>query len=187
MKNMKKVGKYVLFSVFCFFITNLFTYLFNFWELGFENLNQNLIVNNLVTFFALLTVISVKEMKFFYTEDTDLMECVVAVGFIAGFLLTLPAISYSLSGMKIFFAICSLLLIFCFSAIRLKFGIVCVVAIVTTGVVLRFFFGVLVTVEIYVYFSVVCLASALIGFTMRRSFLLSKKILEKVKEKNKNN
>lgn len=187
MKKRKKIVKYVLFSMFCFFITNLFTYLFNFWELGFENLNQNLIVNNLATFFALLTVVSVKEVKFFYTEDLELIEGVVAIGFISGFLLTLPDVSYSLSSMKIFFAICSLLLIFFFSTIRLKFGIVCVVAIVTTGVVLRFFFGVLVTVEIYVYFSVVCLASALIGFAMRRSFLFSKKILKKVKEKNKNN
>lgn len=187
MKKRKKIVKYVLFSMFCFFITNLFTYLFNFWELGFENLNQNLIVNNLATFFALLTVVSVKEVKFFYTEDPELIEGVVAIGFISGFLLTLPDVSYSLSSMKIFFAICSLLLIFFFSTIRLKFGIVCVVTIVTTGVVLRFFFGVLVTVEIYVYFSVVCLASALIGFAMRRSFLFSKKILKKVKEKNKNN
>ena len=119
-----------------------------------KNFTTNLIINNLATFFAVLVVISIREIKFFSVEDTDVIEWIAIFGLISGVLFAVAESSYTLSDLRIFFLSCSFLMIFLFSAVRLKFGIINAVAIATTVIVLRFFFGLTTTLENYFYFSV---------------------------------
>ena len=167
----------------CFLLANFFTYLFSYLELGFENFSTNLIINNLATFFAVLVVISVREIKFFLVEDTDIIEWIVIFGLISGIFYTVVELSYTLSNLRMIFLSCSFLMIFLFSMVRLKFGIINGVTIATIVIVLRFFFGLTTTLENYFYFSAIILTIITVGFSIRNFLLLSKKIIKKVKQK----
>lgn len=176
MKKGEKIVKYFLFSITCFILVNGFTYIFSYLELGFKNLITNLIINNLVTFFAVFTVILVREIKFFSVEDAEEAKITIAFGFISGFALCLPEISWSLSTWENVFLIFSLAMTFLFSMIHLKFGIINAVSIVAAAMVLRFFFQIETILENYFYFSAAMTAAIILGAVTRIFFSFFKKI-----------
>lgn len=183
MKKEKKILKHLSFSVGCFLLVNIFTYLFSYLELGFENFTTNLIINNLTTFFAVSVVILVKEVKFFSTEDTDAMELVIIFGFVSATLLFVSEASYSLSGLQKFFLACSIAMPFVFSLIHIKFGMINAVTISTTIIILKFFYMLEITLENYSYYLIIFLISIVSGYLVKIFFSFLTKILKKVKQK----
>lgn len=183
MEKRKKAAKYILFSVICFLLVNIFTYLFSYLELGFENFTTNLIINNLTTFFAVSVVILLKEVKILLVEDTDLIWLVTVFGFVSATLLFASEASYSLSGLQKIFLVCSIAMPFVFSWVHIKFGIINAVTISTTIIILRFFYALEMTLENYFYYLIIFLISIVSGYLIKLFFSFLTKILKKVKQK----